>query len=89
VHYGVTTSDERINDTMVCVWLAFAGATRTSEHTVFSKPAKCYTDLAGEIPLDTDVYGAYLISATAVQLGASLINEETRLSTTTEHCTCP
>jgi hypothetical protein len=80
VHYRLNAFEHQANKVMVCVWSAFAGANATSQHIVQTYPAQCFTDLAGVIPLETDVYGAYLVSAAVVQRGASLINEETRLS---------
>jgi hypothetical protein len=84
VRYEVTALEHWTNETMVCVWSTFIGQTFTSEHTVLSNSPVCFQDPAGVMPVDTDVHGAYLVSAAVVQRGAVLINEESRLSTITD-----
>jgi hypothetical protein len=70
VRYKVGTSEHQTSEMMVCAWSSFAGATATSQHIVQTYPAQCFTDLAGVLPLETDVNGAYLVSAAVVQRGA-------------------
>jgi hypothetical protein len=84
VRYEVTALEHWTSEMMVCVWSTFVGQTFTSEHTVLSNSPVCFRDPAGVMPVDTDVHGAYLVSAAIVQRGAVSINEETRLSTITD-----
>jgi hypothetical protein len=69
---------------MVCVWSTFVGATLTSEHAVLPIAPVCFQHPVGVMPVDTDVHGAYLVSAAIVRRGAGLINEESRLSAITD-----